>query len=536
MRWGILFLVGVFFISFTIVGAATTNDYYDWSGTCDSFCTGMGGSAVGAGRVFLVEEGGSESVDCPDLSCPKNYKYFYNGAVSVKDCQATSCHCWLPEFQYEKFGCGYYVWTMCRCLQPTCISHATSTCYNNDVYWYDSCGVREEKRTECGANGCSGGSCIICTSHATSTCYDNDVYWYDSCDSREEKKTECGTSTYSGSDYCHDNDVYKNYITNGCSGESCTSSTDKIKQDECGVDGCSGGSCVNVYWTNMNGDKISEADFGDTIRVVMTDTSFVGDFNIFEEDGLFDDPIKTITGNIIDGNLVAEWTIKQEDLDKTSDYDGFRFVVDGEMSEKLKINLIGSDSPMSIAISSPNCGLHFDEGENVEIIIDASDEDDIINGTISISGNIIGSFSNGGVVFNKVFDSPGNSQIIAEGTNSRGDRARAISSIMILDKDGGSYVDGQYIAACILKPKDFSYMDESLVEFDASTTRAVKVTNGVLDLLIPDEGDTFSWYWRFMPENIVREFVSVSNPSAYRFTAEFPIAGDNSASLRVEID
>ena len=42
-------------------------------------------------------------------------------------------------------------------------------------------------------------------------------------------------------------------------------------------------------------------------------TAFL-DFNIFEEDGLFDDPIKTITGNIIDGNLVAEWTIKQEDL------------------------------------------------------------------------------------------------------------------------------------------------------------------------------------------------------------------------------
>ncbi|MCK4650486.1 hypothetical protein KAT36_04625 [Candidatus Pacearchaeota archaeon] len=90
----------------------------------------------------------------------------------------------------------------------------------------------------------AGKFCVVCTSHNYKSCYNNDVYWYDSCGVREGKLIECGTSAYSGSNYCYNNDVYRNYITKGCSGNSCTLSTSKIKQEECGAKGCSGGSCV----------------------------------------------------------------------------------------------------------------------------------------------------------------------------------------------------------------------------------------------------------------------------------------------------
>ena len=46
------------------------------------------------------------------------------------------------------------------CVNNICISHSTYTCYYNDVYWYDSCGVKEEKKEDCGTDGCSGGVCI----------------------------------------------------------------------------------------------------------------------------------------------------------------------------------------------------------------------------------------------------------------------------------------------------------------------------------------------------------------------------------------
>src|SRR3989344_4105954 len=41
---------------------------------------------------------------------------------------------------------------------------------------------------------------------------------------------------------CYDGDVYIDYINKGCSGNSCTSSTQKVKQQDCSY-GCSGGSC-----------------------------------------------------------------------------------------------------------------------------------------------------------------------------------------------------------------------------------------------------------------------------------------------------
>ena len=42
-----------------------------------------------------------------------------------------------------------------------CTSHSTYGCYGGDVYWYDSCGVREEKKEECGTFVCIGGVCVF---------------------------------------------------------------------------------------------------------------------------------------------------------------------------------------------------------------------------------------------------------------------------------------------------------------------------------------------------------------------------------------
>jgi hypothetical protein len=73
-----------------------------------------------------------------------------------------------------------------------CDSHHRSACYQGDVYWYDSCGEREEKKEDCEDAGCNDGQCGgSCTSHASSNCDGGDVYWYDSCGKKEEKKEDC---------------------------------------------------------------------------------------------------------------------------------------------------------------------------------------------------------------------------------------------------------------------------------------------------------------------------------------------------------
>jgi len=56
---------------------------------------------------------------------------------------------------------------------PSCTSHDSYKCYNNDVYWYDSCGGKEEKKTECGDDGCSGRECnvpAVCNTEADTDC------------------------------------------------------------------------------------------------------------------------------------------------------------------------------------------------------------------------------------------------------------------------------------------------------------------------------------------------------------------------------
>lgn len=297
-------------------------------------------------------------------------------------------------------------------------------------------------------------------------------------------------------------------------------------------------SAGRLYWADMEGNTITEADFGDTVQLVARWTNS-GTFSVYEDDGLpfgwtDDDIIGDISGRASGPNWVGNWTITKEYMDKTSDYDEFYFNINGENSEYLKINLAGNDSLIDLDITNPGCGTHYDEGESVTITVSAIDVDDVIVGRVSVNGENV-SFSNGGITFDRVMGTPGDVKVVAEAFNSRGDRSRAISNIMVLDMEAGDYVDGEYVAACIDKPKNFEHIVGSIVEFDASTTRGVRIVGGVLDVLIPQNNDLFDWYWTFYPQGIQRNFLASNNPLAYRFTAEFPIAGDNSASLRVEI-
>ena len=72
---------------------------------------------------------------------------------------------------------------------------------------------------------CNNSSCIP---HASFVCFDNDVYWYNSCNLIDEKKLECGKDScgiFEGR-YCKDGNVYSNRscFHRGCSDDSCFTS------------------------------------------------------------------------------------------------------------------------------------------------------------------------------------------------------------------------------------------------------------------------------------------------------------------------
>lgn len=159
------------------------------------------------------------------------------------ECSSPSCggsYCSGSSTMTETQSCN---------TQPCCSSHASYSCYNNNIYWYDSCGNMEELKSPCSC-GCSGTNCITpcCTAHTSSSCYDNDLYWYNSCSSREEKKEECGINSCDawGVNYCKNGSVYhsRTCYNRGCSGSSCYSTqyTEESLVSQCSL-GCSNGIC-----------------------------------------------------------------------------------------------------------------------------------------------------------------------------------------------------------------------------------------------------------------------------------------------------
>lgn len=141
----------------------------------------------------------------------------------------------------------------------SCGSWTNQGCGAND------CSLSQMYQTRsCTPSGCDTESQCIddtscdCSSHAGYNCYNGDVYWYNSCGNMEEKKEECGTSGYTGSNYCYNGDVYRDYVTKSCNAGSCTSSTTKNKQKEC-VGGCTEERCkVEVCETACNYGKCPE--------------------------------------------------------------------------------------------------------------------------------------------------------------------------------------------------------------------------------------------------------------------------------------
>src|SRR3989339_703556 len=231
----------------------------------------------------------------------------------------------------------------------------------------------------CGGQ-CQNWGCVACApSKCCSTCGDSLIQCSETCDDGNTQSGDgcsnvCITETYS-SNYCGDNVIFPLFERcddgNIISGDSC-SSTCKVETydnsycgdgimfkgfEECddrnkvNGDGCSS-VCVlqpEAYFLNSNGQRITEAHIGETVKLVFNNTGILNgsfSFEIFEDDPAFDDEIRTginaISGtfsNIGWGIIIGEWVITGDDysLTEIGDYDGFYFKINGFESNRLEI-------------------------------------------------------------------------------------------------------------------------------------------------------------------------------------------------------
>lgn len=180
----------------------------NWVYKTDYYCNGQSSSAKSS-NLLKDTCGPCQYCTTGDSTC--NY-YGSSTICGTRDCDGldTACRDYHDKDRYCN-GAG-------SCSSSSCDSY-----------------TNEPKHTSCGTGKeCNGvENCVTCASHEYSSCYTDDVYWYDRCDNREEIKQDCGDDSHgSWTEYCNGNDLRRkrNYFDRYCSSSSCY--TDVINQDE----------------------------------------------------------------------------------------------------------------------------------------------------------------------------------------------------------------------------------------------------------------------------------------------------------------
>ena len=305
---------------------------------------------------------------------------------------------------------------------------------------------------------------------------------------------------------------------------------------------CCGAYVGGAYWADANGDRLSPAssEVWDYVKMIVEDIGLAEgalvEFTVEERTGINEwvfDSSNPLVGEVINGDAVGVWRITQTDYDLTNDHDNYYFNAQGQDSGAMSISELGSDSPMDLDILEPLCGENLTLNDVRDVKVSVSDIDDIITGQVSIDGSSY-DVTNGISTFSHTFNEAGNIQIILSGNNTRGEVKQTITNIMVVNP---AFKD-IYIAACIDSPSDYEDIEESIVLFNATSTRAInyEVGTGITEIAGPVLGDwsALTFHWTFS-DGRTHPYPQGSNPLAHLFYKSFTQAGDNWAELVVEI-
>ncbi len=139
-----------------------------------------------------VDEDADDTRECFDSD--NGIKYHVKGTTSGKTSLSSEMGEYVDNCKdantLEEYFCGQFFvnsWDYecpygCEegaCTGAECVSHSTAKCYDDDLYWYDSCSVKEEKNMDC-PSGCSDNSCVDLGGYCgDGTCSGNLVFLLD---------------------------------------------------------------------------------------------------------------------------------------------------------------------------------------------------------------------------------------------------------------------------------------------------------------------------------------------------------------------
>jgi hypothetical protein len=189
-----------------------------------------------------------------------------NGGTQSNSLLAGVCRSGAWKTALNGIGCSNPVWPcdqgVCQnnicviaCVPKTCSSQGFA-CGSQS----DGCGNTQS----CGAcdsgKVCSNGACVAdCTSHASQKCNSGNLYWYNSCGNKEELAQNCGVDTVTSNYQCSANWLQKDTIKKGCDNGACYSTDIWINDINCSAAGkvCSGGVCAAANSGNETNSTIT---------------------------------------------------------------------------------------------------------------------------------------------------------------------------------------------------------------------------------------------------------------------------------------
>jgi len=143
-------------------------------------------------------------------------KEFYRVRFTDKD---TGFHAavWIDR-EARKVECAFKKGEVADIIE-NCTSHYEAKCYGQHIYWFDSCGYKEEKKEYC-EHGCEDGRCF-----KFEHCFNN-------VKDEDETNVDCGGIECQPCEVCVDSDNGKNYFEEGEVKKGGTS-----HKDYCNIDG-----------------------------------------------------------------------------------------------------------------------------------------------------------------------------------------------------------------------------------------------------------------------------------------------------------
>ena len=195
---------------------ASTNAIFQSNCANNQTCTGAGvciNNAIGSIACSSDSQCGATGYTGP-LTCQGNGVYRNYTTNSCVNPGTVNSYCapssTANQFQYScnsgQICTGAGVCTAIT-IPPTCTNHSYFQCSGNGVYWYDSCGNRQELYQACtGSQTCSNNSCVttapICTPNSTYRCFGNALYWFDSCGNQGGLYQACGSGQVCSNNAC----------------------------------------------------------------------------------------------------------------------------------------------------------------------------------------------------------------------------------------------------------------------------------------------------------------------------------------------